>query len=81
MVRKPPPDRAGAEQDDKRVPLDQLPPELVAYMRRQHEDAQFYARLRATAKRWALAFVALLLTVTSGWDAVQKIISTIKALP
>lgn len=57
---------------------DPLPPELLEYMRQQHEDAKFRARLMAMCKRWTLAAVAAMLTATSGWEAVQKVLGWIR---
>ena len=59
-------------------PDDEISPELLAYMRQQQDDAKFRARLAGIAKRWATAALAVLLAVTSGWDALTKLIAHFK---
>jgi hypothetical protein len=55
-----------------------LPPELAEFVRQQHEDAKFKARLWLILKRWVTVGFAILLGATSGLDAVTKLIAWIK---
>lgn len=60
---------------------EQLPPDLAEFVRQQHEDAKFKARLWASLKRWLTAAFAMFLAGTSGWEAVTKVAAWIKGGP
>lgn len=55
-----------------------LPPEMVEFVRQQHEDAKFRAKLWATLRRWAIAVFTVFLGATSGLEAVTKLIERFK---
>ena len=57
---------------------DNLTPDLAEFVRQQHEDAKFKARLWSILKRWITAGFAVLLAGTSGWEAITKLIAWIK---
>jgi hypothetical protein len=64
-----------------RKDTDQLPPDLAEFVRQQHEDAKFKARLWSILKRWVTVGFAIFLGGTSGWEAVTKVAAWIKGGP
>ncbi len=57
------------------APESELSDEQREFIQQQIDDAKFRKRLRAIVKRWATALLGLLLGVTAGWDALQKLLA------